>query len=203
MTENTNPKADEMTTRKADLAGNAIRALPAVDTVAAALLRYGLVIVIGWIGLLKFAHYEAHQIAPLVAHSPFMGWLYNIFPENTFSVLLGVVEVSAAVLLAVKPVAPRISALGSLLSVLLFVSTISFLFTTPGIGEPAGGGFPAITLLAEFLLKDIVLLGASFWTLADAIRSGWLRAGASEPSRPSNTVKKSSSPNKSMSEFDR
>src|SRR6185312_193425 len=55
----------------------------------------------------------------------------------------------------------------------LFVSTISFLFTTPGIGEPAGGGFPAITLLAEFLLKDLVLLGASFWTLADAIRSGW------------------------------
>ena len=45
---------------------------------------------------------------------------------------------------------------------------------TPPV-EPAGGGFPAITLLAEFLLKDVVLLGASFWTLADAIRSGWLR----------------------------
>ena len=26
-------------------------------------------------------------------------------------------------------------------------------------GEPAGGGFPAITLLAELLLKDVVLLG--------------------------------------------
>ncbi|OBK95305.1 hypothetical protein A5645_13285 [Mycobacterium asiaticum] len=151
----------------------AIQLLPGVDTAAAALLRYGLVIVIGWIGLLKFAHYEAHQIAPLVAHSPFMGWLYNIFPEYTFSVLLGIMEVSAAVLLAVKPIAPTVSILGSLLAVLLFVSTITFLFTTPGISEPAGGGFPAITLLAEFLLKDIVLLGASVWTLADAIRSAW------------------------------
>lgn len=162
-----------MATRTTDLTRTAMRALPTVDIVGAALLRYGLVIVIGWIGLLKFAHYEAHQIAPLIAHSPFMAWLYNIFPEYTFSVLLGVMEVSAALLLAVKPIAPRISALGSLLSVLLFISTISFLFTTPGVGEPAGGGFPAITLLAEFLLKDIVLLGASFWTLADAIRSGW------------------------------
>jgi uncharacterized membrane protein YkgB len=169
-----------MAARKTDLARNAMRALPAVDTAAAALLRYGLVIVIGWIGLLKFAQYEAHQIAPLVAHSPFMGWLYNIFPEYTFSALLGVMEVSAAILLAVKPVAPRVSVLGSLLSLLLFISTISFLFTTPGIGEPAGGGFPAITLLGEFLLKDLVLLGASFWTLADAIRSGWLRADVSD-----------------------
>ena len=175
MTERITPADTDMTAPTTDLARRVTGALPAIDTVAAALLRYGLVIVIGWIGLLKFAQYEAHQIAPLVTHSPFMGWLYNIFPEYTFSALLGIMEVSAAILLAVKPVAPRISALGSLLSILLFVSTISFLFTTPGIGEPAGGGFPAITLLAEFLLKDVVLLGASFWTLADAIRSGWLR----------------------------
>ena len=173
MTELINPKDTQMTTPKADLARTAARTLPAADAAAAGLLRYGLVIVIGWIGMLKFAHYEAHQIAPLVAHSPFMGWLYDIFPEYTFSVLLGVMEVSAAVLLGIKPIAPRTSILGSLLSILLFVSTISFLFTTPGISEPAGGDFPAITLLAEFLLKDIVLLGASFWTLTDAIRSGW------------------------------
>lgn len=178
MTARSNPEDTETSTHKTDLAGNPLRALPVVDTAFAVLLRYGLVIVIGWIGLLKFAHYEAHQIAPLVAHSPFMGWLYTVFPEYTFSVLLGVMEVSAAVLLAVKPIAARISTVGSLLSILLFISTISFLFTTPGISEPAGGGFPAITLLAEFLLKDIVLLGASFWTLADAIRSGWPRAGS-------------------------
>lgn len=179
LTEHIKPEDAEISRPTMYLGRNSVRVLPAVDTVAAALLRYGLVIVIGWIGLLKFAHYEAHQIAPLVAHSPFMAWLYHVFPEYTFSMLLGVVEVSAAILLAVKPIAPRVSALGSLLSVLLFISTITFLFTTPGVSEPAGGGFPAITLLAEFLLKDIVLLGASFWTLADAIRSGWVPVAAS------------------------
>jgi hypothetical protein len=53
---------------------------------------------------------------------------------------------------------------------------VSFLFATPGVGEPAGGGFPAISLLGEFLLKDIPLLGLSFWTLADSIRAARRRA---------------------------
>lgn len=60
---------------------------------------------------------------------------------------------------------------GSLIAILLFVATISFLFTTPGVAEPAGGGFPALSLAGEFLLKDIPLLGLSFWTLADSLRA--------------------------------
>jgi reactive chlorine resistance protein C len=142
-----------------------------LDTIAAVLSRYGLVVVIGWIGALKFANFEAHQIVPLVANSPFMGWLYHFLPVYTFSALLGVVELTAAILLAIKPIAPKLSILGSLISIVLFVSTVSFLFTTPGVGEPAGGGFPALSLTGEFLLKDIPLLGVSFWTLTDAIRA--------------------------------
>ncbi len=145
--------------------------LSTIDAIASVLGRYGLVVVIGWIGALKFANFEAHQIQPLVANSPFMGWLYDFLPVYTFSALLGVVELAAAVLLAIKPLAPKLSIIGSLLAIVLFVSTLSFLFTTPGVGEPAGGGFPAISLTGEFLLKDIPLLGLSFWTLADAIRA--------------------------------
>jgi reactive chlorine resistance protein C len=145
--------------------------LPTIDAIAGILGRYGLVVVIGWIGGLKFANFEAHQIQPLVANSPFMGWLYGFMPVYTFSALLGVFELAAAVLLAIKPLAPKLSIAGSLLAIVLFVATISFLFTTPGVGEPAGGGFPALSLTGEFLLKDIPLLGLSFWTLADAIRA--------------------------------
>jgi uncharacterized membrane protein YkgB len=146
-----------------------------IDSAASVLGRYGLVVVIGWIGALKFANFEAHQIQPLVAHSPFMGWLYNIFPVYTFSALLGVFEVTAAVLLAIKPVAPKLSIVGSVLAIVLFLATISFQFTTPGVGEPAGGGFPALSLIGEFLLKDVPLLGLSFWTLADSLRAARLR----------------------------
>ena len=165
------------TSRSLTKAGEIVK-VSAIDSIASVLGRYGLVLVIGWIGLLKFANFEAHQIQPLVAHSPFMGWLYHIFPVYPFSALLGVFEVAAAVLIAIKPVAPKLSIAGSLLAILLFVSTISFLFTTPGVSEPAGGGFPALSLLGEFLLKDVPLLGLSFWTLADSIRAATRRSTA-------------------------
>jgi uncharacterized membrane protein YkgB len=160
-----------MTTYRNDSNIGRILRVSTIDTIARLLGRYGLVIVIGWIGALKFAHFEANQIRPLVANSPFMGWLYDIFSVYAFSALLGVFEVTAAVLLAIKPLFPRLSIVGSVQAIVLFLATISFLVTTPGIGEPAGGSFPAISLIGEFLLKDIPLLGLSFWTLADSVRA--------------------------------
>ena len=153
-----------------------IMRISTIDSIASILGRYGLVLVIGWIGALKFANFEAHQIQPLVANSPFMGWLYAIFPVYTFSALLGVFELGAAVLIAIKPLSPKLSIAGSALAIVLFVATVSFLFTTPGVGELAGGGFPALSLTGEFLLKDVPLLGLSFWTLGDSIRAARLRA---------------------------
>jgi reactive chlorine resistance protein C len=165
-----------MTTYRKDSNIGRILQVSTIDTVASLLGRYGLVVVIGWIGVLKFANFEANQIQPLVANSPFMGWLYDIFSVYIFSALLGVFELAAAVLLAIKPLFPKLSIVGSVQAIVLFLATISFLFTTPGIGEPAGGGFPALSLIGEFLLKDIPLLGLSFWTLADAIRAVRVRS---------------------------
>lgn len=143
----------------------------ALARVSGALARYGLVVVIGWIGLLKFTAYEAQGIQPLVANSPFMSWVYEVFSVTTFSTLLGVLEVGTAVLLAVKPWWPTVSALGSVIAVGLFVATISFLFTTPGIGEESAGGFPVLSMTGQFLIKDVALLGIAAWTLADALRA--------------------------------
>ena len=100
-----------------------------------------------------------------------MGWLYNIFPLYTFSALFGVFVLAAVVLIALKPIAPRPSIAGSVLAGVLLVSMISFLFTTPGVSEPTGGGLPALSPIGEFLLKDVPLLGLSFWTLADSLRA--------------------------------
>lgn len=95
---------------------------------------------------MKFTAYQAAGIEPLVAHSPFMSWVYDVFSVQTFSVLLGVFELSSAALITVRPWWPKVSALGSLLAVGLFAATISFLFTTPGVGEAAGGGFPRLSM---------------------------------------------------------
>jgi uncharacterized membrane protein YkgB len=142
-----------------------------IETAAGVLARYGLVVVIGWIGALKFTSYEAQAIQPLIANSPLMSWLYTIFDVNTFSALLGVVEIAAAVLIAIKPLAPRLSVVGSVLAVGLFLGTISFLFTTPGIGEASAGGFPVLSSTGQFLIKDVALIGLAAWTLADSLRA--------------------------------
>ena len=147
-----------------------LRMEAAATRLGGVLARYGLVVVIGWIGLLKFTSYEAQGIQPLVANSPFMSWLYDLFSVTTFSTLLGVLEVATAVLLAVKPWWPKVSAVGSVIAVGLFVATISFLFTTPGIGEDAAGGFPLLSMTGQFLIKDVALLGIAVWTLGDALR---------------------------------
>ena len=155
------------------------RTVSTIDTIAPALGRYGLVVVIAWIGALKFTSYEAQGIQPLVANSPFMSWVYEIFTVNTFSALLGVVEIATAVLLAIKPISPRLSALGSVVAIGLFLATITFLFTTPGVGEATAGGFPVLSATGQFLIKDVALLGLSAWTLADSLRAVVQRSGAS------------------------
>jgi reactive chlorine resistance protein C len=132
------------------------------------LVRYGLVVVIAWIGALKYTTYEAVAIQPLVAHSPLLSWVYHIVSVRAFAAVLGTAEITAALLIALRPLAPRISVPGSALAVLLFLGTLSFLFTTPGV--TAAGGFPVLSVLpGQFLLKDLVLAAAALWTLGDAL----------------------------------
>ena len=141
-----------------------------IQALGGSVVRYGLVAVVGWIGLMKFTHYEAEGIRPFVANSPLMSWAYSVLSVDAFSALLGVMEVTVAVLIALRPLAARASAVGSALAVGMFATTLSFLLTTPGVWETSLGGFPAISVLpGQFLLKDVVLLGAALWTLGESL----------------------------------
>lgn len=141
-----------------------------VKTWGGTLIRYGLVLVLGWIGAMKFTGYEAEAIQPLVANSPFMSWVYSIWSIQGFSNLLGATEIAIAVMIALRPFSAKVSALGSGLAVMMFLTTLSFLFSTPG-WEPSLGGFPALSVVpGQFLLKDVVLLGAAVWSLGDSLQ---------------------------------
>ena len=140
-----------------------------VEAVGSGLARYGLVVVVAWISLMKFTAYEAEGIRPFVANSPLMSWVYGFLSVRGFSAVLGAVEVATALLIAARPFAPRASALGSALAVGMFLTTLSFLVTTPGVWEPSLGGFPALSALpGQFLIKDLALLGIALWTLGEA-----------------------------------
>jgi uncharacterized membrane protein YkgB len=138
-----------------------------VEAAGRELARYGLVVVVGWIGLMKFTAYEAAGIHPFVANSPLLNWIP--LGVRGFSAVLGVVEVAIAILIAARPLSPRASALGSALAVGMFLTTLSFLVTTPGAWEPSLGGFPALSAMpGQFLIKDLALLGISLWSLGEA-----------------------------------
>ena len=138
-----------------------------IQKLAGILLRYGLVLVLGWIGAMKFTTYEAEGIQGLVATSPLMSWMYKVLSLQSTSNIIGVTELTAALLIAIRPIAPRLSAVGSVLAVVTFLSTLTFLFSLPG-WEKSLGGFPALSGSGGFLLKDVVLLGAALWTLGDS-----------------------------------
>jgi uncharacterized membrane protein YkgB len=69
---------------------------------------------------------------------------------------------------------------GGIIASLFFVTTLSFMVTTPGVGEASAGGFPVLSADGEFLMKDIANLGLALWLLADAIDAARKRAIAAK-----------------------
>jgi uncharacterized membrane protein YkgB len=134
------------------------------------ILRYGLVLVLGWIGAMKFTAYEAAGIQPLIATSPLMSWMYKVLSVQGVSNLIGATEIIIAALIASRAFSPRLSAVGSALAIPVFLTTITFLFSLPG-WEASLGGFPALSGNGGFLLKDVTLLGASVYTLGESLQA--------------------------------
>ncbi len=132
-------------------------------------VRYSLVLVLVWIGAMKFTAYEAESIRGLVENSPLMGWLYDLLSVRATSALIGVAELVIAGLIAARPFSASLSAIGSALAVGMFATTLSFIFSTPGAFEASAGGFPALSVVpGQFLLKDTVLLAAAVGSFAEA-----------------------------------
>ncbi len=175
-----------------------------LDRVGIALTRFGLVVVLCWIGGTKFAAYEAESIVPFVANSPLMSFFYahpapeyqhyankegELVPAHrqwhetnrtySFSYALGTVIILIGLLIALHPVLPQAAALGSLLLVGMSLTTLSFLVTTPEAWVPALGtaahGFPFLAGPGRLVIKDAIMLGAAVVTLADSAKASLRR----------------------------
>jgi len=135
---------------------------PSLASAGTHVLRYGLAALLLLWGAFKFLEFEAEAIRPLVENSPFVSWMYAAFGVRGTSAVFGVVEVGAALAIALRRWLPRASAYGSLVAGGVFLVTLTFLFTTPGAFAPDSpwGGF---------LMKDVVLLGAALATAAEAL----------------------------------
>lgn len=160
-----------------------------LDRFGFVMLRLGLVVVLWWIGGLKAANYEAEGIVPFVANSPLMSFFYHYSaPEYrepnragklnidhhewnetngtyAFSYGLGCVIVGIGLLIALHPLFPQVAAVGSFLLILMSLTTLSFLVTTPEAWVSGSGGtahgFPFLALPGLLVVKDSIMLGGS------------------------------------------
>lgn len=141
-----------------------------LEIIGLLIIRYGLVLIFLWIGLLKFLPFEAKAIEPLVAHSPFMSWMLGLFGVQGTSNAIGIIELVAATLVAVRFWSAIASVIGSAMMVITSLLTLSFILSTPG-WEPTVG-FPALSPIpGQFLLKDVLILGGGLWSLGESLRA--------------------------------
>jgi len=144
---------------------------------ATVVLRYSLVAIIAWFGAFKFTPTEAQAIQPLIGNSPLLSWLYAFLDVAETSRLIGTTELLIAGLIAARPLAPSLSAAGSLAAVGMFLTTLSFLVTTPGAWAQVDG-FLVPSESGAFLVKDLFLLGAALWAASEAMEAAGARRGS-------------------------
>lgn len=132
------------------------------------IIRLGVVVVLTAIGLMKFTAVEAEGIRRLVSNSPLMSWMYSVWSVQGASNVIGVVELVTVALLLTWRIWPRAAATGALLAIGTFLTTLSFMITTPGIVTISDGA-PNLSGSGQFLLKDLTLLGASVLLFAESL----------------------------------
>ncbi len=142
----------------------------AVGALGGKVTLYGLALVFAWIGAMKFTAYEANAIQGLVASSPLLSWLYGVLDVRGVANLIGTIEIATALLLVARPHSALAGVLGGLLVAGTTAVTLTFIFSAPG-WEASLGGFPALSVVpGQFLLKDVVLLGAGLLVAGDALK---------------------------------
>ncbi|CAH1549498.1 DUF417 family protein [Vibrio rotiferianus] len=117
----------------------------------------GVALVLAWIGIYKFTPTEADLIKPLVENHPAMGWLYSVMSVQALSNLIGAVEIIVAIGLVVGLKNRKVGFFSGVFATVIFLSTLSFLITTPNTWKVSDG----ILITNFFLVKDILFLAIS------------------------------------------
>jgi reactive chlorine resistance protein C len=119
------------------------------ESLAGPLLRISLGLVLLWIGSIHLA--DPQPVVTLLSMSlPFMAFGAVVY-------VLGALEVIAGILLIVGLWVRYVA----LLSLALFAGTLTIFVIAPGVT-----GFPLLTLMGQFLLKDTVLASTAIMVMA-------------------------------------
>lgn len=128
-------------------------------------ISIGMIVMLLWAGSYKMTAPGAEGIVPLVSHSPLIWWHFKVFGPYIGSDIIGLTEITAALLLIVGYFSPKAGIIGGFITTVMFFTTSTMIITTPGT-TIAVHGIRYMNLLGLFLFKDVISFGASFYLVS-------------------------------------
>src|SRR5947207_9778982 len=145
-------------------------------------VRGSMVFVFLIFGYQKWFAYEAETLIPFISNGPLIFWMYPVFGVRGASWFLGASEWLFAALLFLGFWNKKAGVFGALGCLFAMIGTVTIIPFMPD-GWDAAAGFPAMKGNVAFLMKDVVLLAASFYLLKQDVvwvslaaaqrRQGW------------------------------
>ena len=128
----------------------------------------GMIIMLLWAGSYKMTAPGAEGIVPLVSNSPLTSWHFKLFGPYIGSDLIGLTEITAAMLIITGYLRPKAGIIGGLIASLMFFITSTMVITTPGAIIAVHGikYMRYLSFLGLFLFKDVISLGVSFYLIS-------------------------------------
>lgn len=128
----------------------------------------GMIVMLLWAGSYKMTAPGAEGIVPLVSHSPLISWHFKVFGPYIGSDLIGLTEITAAILIIIGYFRPKAGIIGGLIATVMFFTTSTMIITTPGaiIAVPGISYMRYMSFLGLFLFKDLISLGVSFYLIS-------------------------------------
>jgi uncharacterized membrane protein YkgB len=135
--------------------------------VAFLVISMGMIVMLLWAGSYKMTAPGAEGIVPLVSNSPLIWWHFKLFGPYIGSDIIGLTEITAAILFIAGYSRPIAGVIGGLIATLMFFITSTMVITTPGAIISVSGihGMRYMSFLGLFLFKDVIALGASFYLI--------------------------------------
>jgi uncharacterized membrane protein YkgB len=128
----------------------------------------GMIVMLLWAGAYKMTAPGAEGIVPLVSHSPLIFWHFIVFGPYIGSDIIGLTEITAAILIVIGYFKPKAGIIGGLITTFMFFTTSSMIITTPGaiIAVPGISYMRYMSFLGLFLFKDVIALGVSVYLVS-------------------------------------
>jgi uncharacterized membrane protein YkgB len=91
----------------------------------------GMIVMLLWAGSYKMTAPGAEGIIPLVSNSPLISWHFKVFGPYIGSDIIGLSEITAAILFIAGYVRPKAGIIGGFITTLMFFTTSTMVITTP------------------------------------------------------------------------